>query len=100
MSDLGYRVREAVDADSALSVLKSDATIHLMITDVGLPGMNGRQLAELARVLRPGLPVLFVTGYVADPHMRADFLEPGMHMISKPFDIEALGSAVREALES
>jgi PAS domain S-box-containing protein len=99
LADFGYSVREAVDAESALAVLRSDATVHLLITDVGLPGMNGRQLAEFARELRPELPVLFVTGYVADPNLRADFLEPGMHMISKPFDIEALGSAVREALD-
>jgi CheY-like chemotaxis protein len=61
--------------------------------------MNGRQLAELARQLRPKLPVLFVTGYAANASVRAEFLEAGMHMISKPFSVEALATAVREALK-
>mgnify|MGYP000600808902 FL=1 len=98
LSDFGFCVREAVDADSALSLLRSDEACHLLVTDVGLPGMNGLQLAEIARGLRPGLPVLFVTGYAANAAVRAEFLEPGMHMISKPFSVQALAAAVREAL--
>jgi CheY-like chemotaxis protein len=100
LEDFGYCVREAVDAESALAILRSGETFDLLITDVGLPGMNGRQLAEIARALRPGLPVLFVTGYAATAVVRAEFLDPGMHMISKPFSVQAFATAVREALEA
>ncbi len=99
LADIGYRVLEAVDANAALAILKGGDTFDLLITDVGLPGMNGRQLAELARQLRPKLPVLFVTGYAANASVRADFLDAGMHMISKPFSVEALATAVRDALQ-
>ena len=67
-----------------------------MITDVGLPGLNGRQLAEMARRQRPGLPVLFVTGYAANATRRASFLEPGMDMISKPFAMADLAAKIGE----
>ena len=99
LADIGYRVLEAVDANEALEILKGGEAFDLLITDVGLPGMNGRQLAELARQLRPQLPVLFVTGYAANVSVRADFLEAGMHMITKPFSVEALATAVRESLK-
>jgi CheY-like chemotaxis protein len=99
LADIGYRVLEAADANAALEILKGGEAFDLLITDVGLPGMNGRQLAELARQLRPKLPVLFVTGYAANASVRADFLDSGMHMISKPFSVEALATAVREALQ-
>jgi PAS domain S-box-containing protein len=98
LADMGYRVSEAIDADAALLILRSEETFHLLITDVGLPGMNGRQLAEIARQLRPFIPVLFVTGYAANAPVRAEFLEAGMRMISKPFSAQVLASAVREAL--
>jgi CheY-like chemotaxis protein len=98
LEDMGYRVSEATDADAALSILKRGAPLHLLITDVGLPGMNGRQLAELARQLRPSIPVLFVTGYAANAPVRSEFLQPGMRMIAKPFSVQGLAAAVREAL--
>ena len=100
LADFGYRVSEAVDADAALAMLRGGEPFDLLITDVGLPGMNGRQLAGLARQLRPQLPVLFVTGYAADAAVRSEFLDAGMHMISKPFSVESLAVAVREALEA
>jgi PAS domain S-box-containing protein len=100
LADFGYRVFEAVDANAALEFLNGDENFHLLITDVGLPGMNGRQLAELARQSRPELPVLFVTGYAANASVRSEFLDAGMQMISKPFSVEALAAAVRETLKS
>jgi CheY-like chemotaxis protein len=69
-----------------------------MITDVGLPGMNGRQLAEIARTHLPDLPVLFVTGYAENATMRRGFLGPKMEMIAKPFQIELLARKIREML--
>ena len=67
--------------------------IDLLVTDVGLPGMNGRQLADQARETRPGLKMLFITGYAESVAMADGFLQPGMEMITKPFDLDHLGAA-------
>lgn len=69
-----------------------------MVSDVGLPGMNGRQLAEIARKLRPGLQVLFITGYAETAMARDDFLAPGMQVISKPFELSQLHTRVAQML--
>ncbi len=98
LKELQYQVFEAQDADSALPIITSPRAIDLLLTDVGLPGMNGRQLAEIARTHRPGLPVLFLTGYAENAADRADFLEEGMAMISKPFSLEALAAKIQEML--
>ena len=99
LAELGYRHLEAIDGRSAIPILQSGARIDLIVSDVGLPGMNGRQLAEIARSLRPGLKVLFVTGYAENAAIRRGFLEPGMEMIVKPFALETLGSKIREMIE-
>ena len=84
-------------ARPALEVLESEAPIDLLVTDVGLPGgMNGRQLADAARALRPGLKVLFITGYAENAVLSHGHLEPGMHVLTKPFAMEALASRIRE----
>jgi CheY-like chemotaxis protein len=98
LEDLGYTVEVVGDADGALPVLASTRRLDLLVTDVGLPGMNGRQLAEIARQTRPELPVLFMTGYAEKAQERSAFLEPGMSMIAKPFPLEAFSDAVRSAL--
>ncbi len=72
MKDLGYRHFEASEARGAISILESDAKIDLLVTDVGLPHMNGRQLAEIARNRRPGLKILFITGYAQNAAVRGD----------------------------
>lgn len=100
LEELGYKAMEAVDGPAALPILESDARINLLVTDVGLPGMNGRQLAEIARERRPDLPVLFITGYAANAAERASFLAPGMRMISKPFPMDGLARTLREILEA
>ena len=64
--------------------------IDLLVTDVGLPGMNGRQLADQARETRPGLKILFITGYAESVAIADGFLQPGMEMITKPFDLDNL----------
>ncbi len=100
LADLGYETIEAVDGPSGLRVIKTDAQIDLLITDVGLPGLTGRQLADAARRLRPGLKVLFCTGYAhnAPPGNGSD-LEPGVvEVISKPFTLDALAAKMREML--
>jgi PAS domain S-box-containing protein len=98
LNDLGYQVIEAIDSNGALSFIESRDRIDLMISDVGLPGLNGRQLAEIALGHRPKLKVLFITGYAATAASRGDFLAPGMEMITKPFAIDDLAQKVRELL--
>jgi CheY-like chemotaxis protein len=95
LRELGYQAYEAEDAKAALPLLESDLRVDLLVTDVGLPGMNGRQLAEIARQHRPGLKVLFMTGYAQKAAERQGFLEDGMDMVAKPFAIELLASKIR-----
>jgi PAS domain S-box-containing protein len=98
LKELGYRVIEAIDGAEALPVIEGKSRIDLLISDVGLPGLNGRQLAEIAITARPTLKVLFITGYAATAASRADFLAPGMEMMTKPFAIDDLAQKVREIL--
>ncbi|BAQ75438.1 sensory box sensor histidine kinase/response regulator [Pseudomonas sp. Os17] len=98
LNELGYRAFEAEDARSALPLLESPTRIDLLVTDVGLPGMNGRQLAEIARQQRPGLKVLFMTGYAEKAAERQGFLEPGMDLLAKPFSIEELAQKIRQMI--
>ncbi|MBA1279006.1 PAS domain S-box protein [Pseudomonas stutzeri] len=99
LQELGYRVLEAVDGNTALPHLQSDQRIDLLVSDFGLPGINGRQLAEIARQYRPDLRVLFITGYAPNAEVRGEFLAPGMDMLAKPFSIEMLGAKVRQLIE-
>ena len=91
----GYRTLEAVDGPSGLRILQGNEQIDLLVTDVGLPGINGRQLADQARETRPGLKILFVTGYAESVAIADGFLQPGMEMITKPFDLDNLSRRVR-----
>jgi CheY-like chemotaxis protein len=100
LDELGYATREAPDGPSGLRILQSDARIDLLVTDVGLPGLNGRQLADQARIGRPGLKVLFMTGYAENAAFGAGHLEPGMQMITKPFPVEVLASKIRSIIEA
>ena len=95
LNELGYRAHAAEDAKGALPVLESGLRLDLLVTDVGLPGMNGRQLAEIARQHRPGLKVLFMTGYAEIAAERQGFLEDGMDMVAKPFSIDLLANKIR-----
>jgi CheY-like chemotaxis protein len=73
--------------------------VDLLVTDVGLPGgMNGRQLADAARVRRPDLKVLFITGYAESAVIGEGQLKPGMHVLTKPFSLETLGSRISEII--
>lgn len=98
--DTGYRCTQAGDVATALSILENDASIDLLLTDVGLPHMNGRELADRARAWRPCLPVLFMTGYAENAVNRQSFLGEGMDMIIKPFKLGALLEKVDSMLES
>jgi signal transduction histidine kinase/CheY-like chemotaxis protein len=95
LGEQGYRTLEAVDGPSGLNILRNGQRIDLLITDVGLPGMNGRQLADQARETRPDLKILFITGYAESVAISDGFLQPGMEMITKPFALENLSRRVR-----
>jgi CheY-like chemotaxis protein len=98
LEELGYRGIETADGRQAVPILESARHLDLLISDVGLPGLNGRQLAEIAREQRPNLPILFMTGYARQAADQAEFLGGGMEIITKPFDIEQLGRRIGEIL--
>jgi PAS domain S-box-containing protein len=101
LEELGYTAMEAPDGPAGLRVLQSDARIDLLVTDVGLPGgMNGRQLAEAGRAVRPDLKVLFITGYAENAVISHGHLEPGMHMLTKPFAMDTLASRIKGLIKS
>jgi PAS domain S-box-containing protein len=95
LADQGYRTIEAADGPAGLRLLRDNKQIDLLITDVGLPGMNGRQLADQARETRPDLKILFITGYAESVAIADGFLQPGMEMITKPFDLDNLSRRIR-----
>lgn len=97
LGESGYSVLEAHDGNSGLAILQSNRRVDLLITDVGLPGgMNGRQLADAARLVRPSLKVLFITGYAENAVVGHGHLEPGMRVLTKPFTLAALSQRVRD----
>ncbi len=99
LQEIGYKVLEASDGAGGLKMLASDSPADLLVTDVGLPGgMNGRQMADAARVNRPGLKVLFITGFAETAVVRQGQLDTGMHVITKPFDLKELTNKISELL--
>jgi CheY-like chemotaxis protein/anti-sigma regulatory factor (Ser/Thr protein kinase) len=96
--DAGYRCTLAEDADQALDLLARDPSIDIILSDVGLPQMNGRELANLARQQRPEVPILFMTGYAENAVNLQTFLEARMDMVVKPFRISDLLGRLRALL--
>jgi len=100
LDEQGYTVIGAADGAAGIKVLQSGARIELLITDVGLPnGMNGRQVADAARSLRPDLKVLFITGYAENAAIGNGHLEPGMELLTKPFTMQGLAAKVAEMMK-
>jgi len=100
LKEAGYAALEADDGPSGLKILQSGARIDMLITDVGLPGgMNGRQVADAARLVRPQLKVLFVTGYAENAAVGNGLLEHGMEVVTKPFVMSELANRITEMLE-
>ena len=95
LEEQGYQTLAAVDGPSGLRILRANNRIDLLVTDIGLPGMNGRQLADQARETRPDLKVLFITGYAENAAISDGFLQPGMELITKPFDLDHLSQQIR-----
>jgi PAS domain S-box-containing protein len=99
LEELGYGALDAPDGGAGLKILRSDSRVDLLITDVGLPnGMNGRQLADAAREIRPALKVLFITGYAENALLNHGHLAPGMQVVTKPFAMETLAMKIRMLL--
>ncbi|WP_227321651.1 hybrid sensor histidine kinase/response regulator [Acidisoma silvae] len=99
LGDLGYHCIEAEDGASALKIFEGEPEIDLLITDVGLPGgLNGRQVADAARVLKRDLRVLFITGYAENAVLNHGHIEPGMEVLTKPFSIDDLIRRVERML--
>jgi PAS domain S-box-containing protein len=100
LEDLGYAAIEAGDSATGLKVLQSDVRIDLLVTDVGLPGgLNGRQMADAARAHRPGLKVLFITGYAENAFLGNESLPPGMALLAKPFAMDHMAARIRSMIE-
>ena len=100
LTEAGYAVIEAPDGPAGLRVLESNARVDLLITDVGLPGgMNGRQVADAARMNRPNLKVLFITGYAENAVVARGQLAKGMFVVAKPFQMDILAKRIREIIE-
>ncbi len=99
LEDLGCTAIEAADGPAGLQVLRSDVRLDLLVTDVGLPGgMNGRQVADAGRAVRPGLKVLFITGYAENAVVGNGHLDPGMHVLTKPFALDTLAGRIKELI--
>jgi len=98
LEELGYTVIEAADAQHALAILGGDADVTLLFTDVVMPNMNGRELADRARQLRPDLRVLYTTGYTRNAVVHDGVVDQDVAFLSKPFTMEQLASKVRDAL--
>jgi CheY-like chemotaxis protein len=101
LESAGYRVLTATSGVEALQMLEgSTETIHLMLTDVLMPGMNGRELALRVAGLRPDIKVLYMTGYTPDALLRRGVLDAANRVVSKPFTALALRRQVRETLDA
>lgn len=100
LEELGYRHHQAADAREALAIIDSSKTIDLMVSDIGLPDINGRELAGQAQAARPKLKILLVTGYAEKAQERAGYLAPGMDIMFKPFSLDQLGLKIKEMTNS
>jgi len=100
LEELGYHAIEAPDGPSGLKILESNVRIDLLVSDVGLPGhMNGRQMVDLSRAVRPDLQVLFITGYAEQAVIGSGDLDPNMHIMTKPFSVERLAVKIKRLIE-
>ena len=99
LTDLGYRVLEAAGAKEAFEILENHPEIDLLFTDIIMPEMNGRKLADLVKQIRPALPVVFTTGYTRNAVVHNGVVDHGVELIGKPFTLEELASRIRAILD-
>jgi CheY-like chemotaxis protein len=100
LTDLGYRVLEASNAQAALAAVIERPDIDLLLTDIVMPEMNGRKLADLVRERRPDLPVIYTTGYTRNAIVHNGVLDADVELIGKPFTLEELAMRVRGVLDA
>ncbi|QGH67917.1 response regulator [Xanthomonas oryzae pv. oryzicola] len=98
LGDEGYHVVASADAEQALTQLTNACPFDLLLSDICLPGMNGRDLADQARSICPALPIVFMTGYAGEIAKRADSLDTGMRLLTTPFSLRDLLGIVQTAL--
>jgi len=98
LTELGYKVVSASNGTQALSLIDQHPDIVLLMTDVVMPGMNGRKLAEAAIARRPGLKILFTTGYTRNAIVHNGVLDAGVELIIKPFTLEGLATKIAKVL--
>ncbi|MGA2409163.1 MAG: response regulator, partial [Candidatus Binataceae bacterium] len=100
LRELGYGVLEAPDGKSALRILQTRSDIDLLFTDIGLPGgVNGRQLADMARAQTPRLKILFTSGYARNAIVHQGRLDPGVELLSKPFTLVQLSAKIQQVMQ-
>ncbi len=99
LTELGYTVFDAENATNAIAILDRTENIKLLFTDVVMPGLNGKKLADEALSRRPGLKVLFTTGYTANAIVHGGMLDAGVHFIGKPFSFDQMAAKVRAMLD-
>ena len=99
LQSLGYQVIPASNADEAMRLFNERQPIHLLLTDVVMPGMNGSDLAEQLKLMDPRLKTIYMSGYTSNPLVRKGFANPRIAYLQKPFTLEALGKKVKEVLE-
>lgn len=99
LRELGYTVVQASDGEQALAMLTIQPHIDMLFTDIVMPGINGRILADRAREARPGLKVLYTTGYTRNAIVHNGMLDPGVSFLAKPFTLDQLAVKVRQVLD-
>ena len=99
LGQLGYGVLEAAEASTALSLFDCHPEVDLLLTDVGLPGINGRQLADEASRRHPGIKILFISGYAKDAIVHDGVLDAGVELLSKPFTMTSLARKIGQVLQ-
>ena len=98
LRELGYRVLAASNAVNALQALDANPDVALLFTDIVMPEMNGRKLADEATLRRPGLPVIFTTGFTRNAVVHNGVLDPEVNFLPKPFSLQQLGEKIRQVL--
>ena len=99
LTQLGYDVLQAGEASAALSVIECHPEVDVLLTDLGLPGINGRQLADEASRRHSGIKVLFISGYAKDAIVHNGILDAGIELLSKPFTMSSLARKVAQILQ-
>jgi CheY-like chemotaxis protein len=100
LRELGYTIAQAADGENALELLARAPRVDMLFTDVVMPGMNGRILADRAREARPDLRVLYTTGYTRNAIVHHGVLDPDVFFLPKPFTLEQLAWKVRQVLDA